>query len=97
MRDYNEYYPNVVQVVPMDDYIVHVYFDDGKIVEYDASGLLDGEVFKPLRDPKAFKELCTVINGTLAWDVGGGRDPYKCVDIDPITLYELPMANDRLG
>ena len=32
--------PEIVQVIPMDDYKVNVYFDDGKIVCYDAAGLM---------------------------------------------------------
>jgi hypothetical protein len=28
----NEYFPTVVQVIPLDNYHVQVFFDDGKIV-----------------------------------------------------------------
>ena len=28
-------FPRVVQVIPMKDYSVYVYFEDGKIVHYD--------------------------------------------------------------
>ena len=38
--------PEIVQVVPMDDYKVNVYFEDGKIVCYDASGLIEKGAFK---------------------------------------------------
>lgn len=31
------YFPDVVQVVPFEDYTVAVYFDDGKIVRYDVT------------------------------------------------------------
>ena len=27
------------------------------------------------------------VNGTLAWDISGKRDPYNCIDICPDTLY----------
>ena len=30
----------------------------------------------------------TVMNGTLAFDVAGGRNDRKCVDIDPETIFE---------
>ena len=36
-----EYFPVVVQVVPQENYHVHVYFEDGKIVDYDATELLE--------------------------------------------------------
>lgn len=29
----NEYFPTVVQVIPLDNYHVQVFFDDGKIVD----------------------------------------------------------------
>jgi len=32
--------------------------------------------------------LCTVLNGTLAWDVGGNFDSSKCIDIDPCSIYD---------
>ena len=31
------YFPDVVQVIPFEDYTVDVYFDDGKIVRYDVT------------------------------------------------------------
>ena len=70
----NEYFPTVVQVIPLDNFHVQVFFDDGKIVDYDATEDLKAEIFKPLRDIDAFKEACTVMNGTLAWDLSGNRD-----------------------
>ena len=70
----NEYFPTVVQVIPLDNFHVQVFFDDGKIVDYDATEDLKTEIFKPLRDIDAFKEACTVMNGTLAWDLSGNRD-----------------------
>ena len=45
------YFPNVVQVVPFEDYTVDVYFDDGKIVRYDAMpSLEDGIMMEKLFD-----------------------------------------------
>ena len=52
----NEYFPTVVQVIPLDNFHVQVFFDDGKIVDYDATEDLKAEIFKPLRDIDAFKE-----------------------------------------
>lgn len=92
-----EYFPTVVQVVPMDHYHVHVYFDDGKIIDYDMSNQLEGTVFGPLRDINVFKNTCTVMNGTLAWDLEGNRDTEKCIDIDPFTLYECPAVNQQIA
>ncbi|MCR5357193.1 MAG: DUF2442 domain-containing protein [Lachnospiraceae bacterium] len=81
--------PQIVQVYPTKEYKVYVYFEDGKIVCYDAAPLLKMEAFAPLNDMTFFIDRCTIINDTLAWDVMGDRDPSKCLDIDPETLYEL--------
>lgn len=91
-----EYFPTVIQVVPMDNFHVHVYFDDGKIIDYDMSPYLYG-VFKPLNDLDVFKRTCTVMNGTLAWDLEGSRAAEKCLDIDPFTLYECPSINKQFA
>lgn len=92
-----DYFPTVVQVIPLDNFHVQVFFDDGKIVEYDASSDLQGDVFKPLQDIHVFKETCTVLNDTLAWDLDGDRDTTKCIDIDPFTLYELESINHLIA
>lgn len=88
------YFPNIVQVVPKDDYVVMVYFDDGKIVSYDVKDKLNSPVFKKIKDIEVFKNTCTILNDTLAWDISGNRDAGSCVDIDPDTLYELPAVNE---
>ncbi len=89
-------FPKVVQVIPMNNISVYVYFEDGKIVCYDASPLLGKEAFRPLRDIEVFINTCTVLNDTLAWDIQGNRDN-TCLDIDPDTLYELPSAEEQIA
>ena len=90
-------FPKVVQVVPMENYSVYVYFEDGKIVCYDMIQMIEKEVFRPLKNITVFKEACTVMNDTLAWDIGGNRDNTKCLDIDPDTLYDLPMEAEKIA
>lgn len=89
--------PEIVQVVPMDDYKVYVYFDDGKIVCYDVSDLLEKGAFAVLKNVQIFKDTCTILNDTLAWDIGGNRDVTACLDIDPYMLYELEEVNERIA
>ena len=90
----------VIQVMPTDDFKVYVYFSDGKIKLFDAKHLIDKGVFKAISEISYFKETCTVINKTLAWDIGGGRDEYKCLDLNPQTVYSKgievkdPLAED---
>ncbi|MDD4346467.1 MAG: DUF2442 domain-containing protein [Desulfitobacteriaceae bacterium] len=77
----------VLQVVPTDDYKVYIYFDDGKIKLFDASELIKKGVFQQLQGVELFKNSCTVLNDTLAWDLSGKFDPYNCLDLDPEELY----------
>lgn len=77
----------VVQVKPRSDFKVYVYFVDGKIKLFDVKSLIDkGGVFQQLANSDDFVEKCTVMNGTLAWDVAGNFDMENCVDIDPETI-----------
>lgn len=87
-------FPKVVQVIPVKNYSVFVYFEDGKIVCYDARPILEKEVFRPLRDINVSMNTCTVLNDTLAWDIQGNRDSAACLDIDPDIMYELPYAEE---
>ena len=89
--------PKVVQVIPMKDYSVYVYFEDGKIVCYDMSPMIEKEAFRQLKDINVFMDTCTVMNDTLAWDIGKNRDNTVCLDIDPDTLYELPLVKEKIA
>lgn len=77
----------VLQVVPTDDYKVYIYFEDGKIKLFNASELIKKGVFQQLQDVELFKNSCTVLNDTLAWDLSGKFDSYNCLDLDPEELY----------
>ena len=91
------FFPEVLQVVPGDNYTVYAYFNDGTVRCYDASELVMGTgVFAQLRDRKVFVDALTVMNGTVAWDIAGNRDATKCIDIDPFVLYESPVVKDPL-
>ncbi len=90
-------FPKVVQVIPEKDHTVYVYFEDGKIVHYDAKSMLELDVFVELKDIIVFVETCTVMNDTLAWDIKRNRDVTECIDIDPETLYELPCVDEKIA
>lgn len=83
-----EYMPEVIQVIPIDDFKVYVYFDDGSIKLYDANEDIKLGIFTKLQDRNLFINCCTVLNGTLAWDLEGNYDETKCLDIDPFNIYE---------
>ena len=82
------YLPRVLQVSPRPNYHLVVFFDDGSMGEVDAQPLLIGAVFAPLRDELVFREKVTVLNHTVAWDLDGSRDGERCLDLDPVVLYQ---------
>lgn len=92
-----DYTPEIVQVVPHDDYTVTVYFCDGKIVTYDARPKLDQGVFQALKNISFFIDNCKIMNDTLAWDLTGNNDPSECIDIDPDYLYSLDYAEELVA
>ena len=89
----------VVQVMPTNDYKVYVYFADGKVKLFDAKDIVTKGVFRQLQDINVFKNGCTVLNDTLAWDIAGNFDSNNCLDLDPEELYnsspevEEPKSN----
>ena len=92
-----DFTPDIVQVVPHDDYTVSVYFCDGKIVLYDVKPNLNKGVFQKLNDKTIFMDMCKIMNDTLAWDVKGTNDPTSCIDIDPDYLYSLEHIAERIA
>ena len=90
-----DYIPVVVHVMPLDNFHVYVTFDNGKVIDYDATVDLQTKLFEPLRDIRSFKKACTIMNDTLAWDIIGNRDTGNCIDIDPFTLYEMDCISEK--
>lgn len=86
--------PDIVQVIPREDYTVEVYFCDGKQVIYDAKPKLNSGVFQRLNDITFFINNCKIMNDTLAWDLTGENDATQCIDIDPDYLYSLEAEDD---
>ena len=84
-----DYTPEIVQVVPHENYTVSVFFCDGKTVLYDVKPKLGRGVFQQLTDLSFFINRCMIMNDTLAWDLSGTGDETDCIDIDPDMLYHL--------
>ena len=81
----------VIQVKPNFDFTVYIYFNDGKIKLYDMKSFLNNGVFVQISDIDNFLNKCTVMNGTLAWDLSGKFDPTNCIDMDPESIYMTAM------
>ena len=97
MQTTANFWPTILQVIPTDNFEVYAYLNDGSVRLYDVKPLLkENTVFEPLMDIQTFKDKLTIINDTIAWDMGGGRDQYKCIDIDPFVVFEQPAVADPL-
>ena len=92
-----DYTPQIVQVIPHEDYTVSVYFSDRKIVRYDVAPKLGKGVFQRLKDISFFVQNCKIMNDTLAWDLSGNNDVTNCIDIDPDYLYSLEYADESFA
>ena len=82
---------DICMVKPAPGRKVDCYFTTGHVRRFDMAPLLRpdcGPVFQPLRNRKTFLQTMTVMNGTLAFDIAGGRNDRKCVNIDPETIFE---------
>ena len=52
----------------------------------------------PLADDAVFRQTLTVMDGAVAWDLSGERDPRTCVDLDPIGTFEsAELVDDPLA
>ena len=95
--DMRHFWPKVLQVLPTDEFEVYAYLNDGSVRLYDVKPLLKKDtVFEALINIQTFKDTLAVINNTIAWDMGGNRDPYKCIDIDPFAVFEKALVPDPL-
>ncbi len=88
--------PVLYQVLPTDDYKVYLYYDNGEIKLYDCSFILnESGIFEEIKDVERFKEYCTIMNRTLAFDISRVWDPYNCIDICPDTIYNDSVKCDK--
>jgi Protein of unknown function (DUF2442) len=72
-------YPAIKSVVPTEDYMLSIAFDNGETGTLDMKPFLDFGVFRRLKDRSAFKRV-RVNFDTIEWDSG--------IDLDPEFIYE---------
>jgi len=95
--DRRHFFPEVLQAMPTDDYKVYTWFNDGSVRCVDVKPLIKpGTVFWEISDIGAFRSKLTVINDTVAWDIGGNRDESECIDLDPETIFDGEEVEDPL-
>lgn len=74
--------PAVRGVTALDGYVVRVLFADGEVRDVDLEPLLDGPVFRPLRDRDFFESVRVhELGDTIVWS--------NRADLDPEVMYGL--------
>lgn len=68
----------------VDDFRVHLWFNDGQDTEVDLSRSLDGPVFEPLKDVEYFKSF-SIRGHTLSWPNGADFAPEYLLSLAPST------------
>jgi len=71
-------YPSVKKVVPRENYVLDIDFDNGVRGTMDMKPFLEFGIFQRLKDPNAFKRVRVAFD-TIEWDSG--------VDLDPEFVY----------
>jgi len=72
-------HPSVTNVIPSDDYVLRIDFDNGERGTLDMKPFLGFGIFQRLKDLNAFKRV-RVSFDTVEWDFG--------IDLDPEFIYE---------
>jgi hypothetical protein len=81
----NEFYFCVTAVKPLEDYNLHLTFENGRQGIFDVKPYLEHGVFKELKDIEMFNTVRAAW-GSIAWD--------NDVDIAPERLYEKSKMLD---
>jgi hypothetical protein len=76
--------PDVASVSPLETYVIRVVFDDGDVRDVDIEPLLEGPVFRPLRDREEFVRVrVDEQTHAIAWPTGA--------DLDPDVIYGIAL------
>jgi hypothetical protein len=56
-----------IKVMPLNNYILHIEYEDGKIIDFDVKNLLSHPLFKPLKEKTLF-ETVRINGSSICWD-----------------------------
>ena len=72
-------YPSVTSVIPREDYLLDITFNNGENDTLDMKPYLDFGVFNRIKDYSSFKKVSVAFD-TIEWESG--------VDLDPEFVYD---------
>ena len=79
--------PNLISVVPLDDYLLELQYENGEIKIFDVKPYIKGEWYGKLKDISLFQTVKVVDDWTIEWDEGQ--------DIEPQELYEKSKVKEN--
>ncbi len=77
-------YPSVKAVVPQDDYLLYITFNNDETGVLDMKPYLDFGIFTRIKDDASFKKVAVAFD-TIEWESGA--------DLDPEFVYEKCKRN----
>jgi len=81
-------YPKILNVEPLDDYKIKIYYETGEIKLFNVSPYISGSWYEELNNNEYFKTIHLVSNGRgIEWENGQ--------DISPHELYDLSILIDE--
>lgn len=67
-------YPSVISVIPKNDYLLDITFNNGESGILDMKPYLDFGIFNQIKDYKSFEKV-SVSFDTIEWESGADLDP----------------------
>lgn len=77
-------YPAVIKVIPCDDYVLNMDFENGESGKLDIKPILNFGIFERIKNHNTFKQV-KVSFDTIEWSCG--------VDLDPEYVYTKCVKN----
>lgn len=56
-----------VRVIPLENYIISIEYENGKIIEFDMRKLLNHPLFKPLKEKSVFESV-RISGSSICWE-----------------------------
>lgn len=81
--------PDIKSAKVMEDYHIHLIFDNGEQKVFDLKPYLDYQVFRPLNDEAELKSF-EIVDGTVEWSCGAD------LSTDTFYLESKPIQKDSV-
>jgi len=88
--------PTAVKVIPKDNYILEITFDNGEVKLFDVKPYIQGEWYSQLADYSYFKSV-SVDGFTVAWANGQDICPDELYDLSKWIFIDIKKDDTLIG